>query len=217
MVLSKELREFLGKEMMTRAEILTKLCLYVKENDMYAKRTRRFFVCDEAFTKLFGVTGEYRLLQLQTLIKPHLTPATAHGKEYEEKAESLFKKYLQERGAIHSVDVGRQKDPRGLNSLKAQKELHAKGLGMYAEIALSSHISTICDGKLKMSRPAILKSVWNYIKKNELQDPKKRRIVLLDDVLGEALQITDTKSIDCFALSKFVWKQTGSNVKQQVR
>lgn len=213
-VLSKELRQFLGKEMMTRAEILSKLCHYIRENDLNVKGNKQFFYCNEVFQKLFKVDGKYRLLQLQTLIKPHLIRPSALGKDCEDKANKLFKKYLEERNAISSDDVDGSKDPRGMNSAKAQRELYAKGLGMYAEVELSPSIRSICGGKERMARPKILQSVWNYIKSNELQDSRQRRTIIIDDVLGEALQITDRDSLDCFELPKYIWRQTGRQTRK---
>lgn len=213
-VLSKELQELVGTDMMTRGEILAKLCQYIKENKLNVEGNKQYFYCNETFQKLFKVDGKYRLLELQTLIKPHLTRPSALGKDYEERANKLFQKYLEGRNAISSADVGRSKNPRAMNSVKAQRELYAKGLGMYAEVELSPSIRRICGGKEKMARPKILQSVWNYIKSNELQDAKHRRIIILNDDLREALQITDRDSVDCFELPKYIWRQTGGQARK---
>lgn len=213
-VLSNELRQFLGEEMMIRAEIVTKFSQYIKDNNLYSPHSKKYFRLDSTLSELLGKTGEYKVLHVQRLLKPHLTPPAANGKDYEERADAMFQKYLQDRGAINSQDVVRQKDPRGLNSLVTQKELHSKGLGMYAPVQVPPHIRPICKGKAEMSRPRVIKSVWDYIKKNKLQDSKARRTIHLDDGLRQALQVTDRESLDAFELPKYVWKQMGRTVKR---
>lgn len=40
-------------------------------------------------------------------------------------------------------------------------------------------------GKDPGSRPQVVKLLWEYIKKNDLQDPKDKREIVADDILKE--------------------------------
>lgn len=42
-------------------------------------------------------------------------------------------------------------------------------------------------GRGPMSRPDVTKKLWVYIKKHDLQDAKKKRIICPDDLLGEVI------------------------------
>ncbi len=42
-------------------------------------------------------------------------------------------------------------------------------------------------GVSEISRPQMTKKVWDYIKKNDLQNPKKKREILPDDLLSAVI------------------------------
>ena len=86
---------------------------------------------------------------------------------------------------------------------------------MYTEADVLSSISTLFHGKRRISRPTILKSVWDFIKENNLQKPKDKRIIVLDDVLKDALPVSRLDSVNCFELSRYVWSQTRRHIPQQ--
>lgn len=46
-------------------------------------------------------------------------------------------------------------------------------------------------GKKKASRAQIVKKFWEYVKKNDLQDPDDRRVVIVDDELAEAFDLSE--------------------------
>lgn len=207
MVLSPQMQSFLGTDMMTRPAVVAALCKCIKEKDLYVTDNKKFFRCIEPLSNLLGVEGEFPLLQLHALVSPHLIHPTAAGKEYEERSNKMFQEYLDERGAIDSSIVSRQKDPRGLNSAKAQKELHARRRGIHLEVTLDPTLYDICGGKRMLSRAQILKSIWTYIKENKLQDPNNGRIVTVDKHLGESLGIVGKSTIDSFHLPRYIWKK----------
>ncbi|KAG2236261.1 hypothetical protein INT48_008621 [Thamnidium elegans] len=46
----------------------------------------------------------------------------------------------------------------------------------------------IMEGATELSRPEIVKRLWNYIKSNQLQDPADRRFILCDEKLKSIFQ-----------------------------
>jgi len=69
-------------------------------------------------------------------------------------------------------------------------------------LALSPELEAVV-GKGPMSRPEIVKQLWVYIKKHNLQDPKNKRNIIADDLLkpffGKAV-------VNMFEMAKIVSK-----------
>merc|ERR1712185_513268 len=55
------------------------------------------------------------------------------------------------------------------NGKKMAAAMKKKGLGIFAPKALSDSLAAICGGK-KMARTEVTKKVWEYIKKNKLNE-----------------------------------------------
>jgi upstream activation factor subunit UAF30 len=58
-------------------------------------------------------------------------------------------------------------------------------------------------GKGPMPRSEVVKKLWAYIKKNDLQNPKNKRNILADDKLAE---IFGKKEVTMFEMTKLVSK-----------
>lgn len=214
MVLSEELQYFTGEEMLSRARVVAKIGDYIRRNNLYVQGDKKRFICDITISNLLKVEGCHMFLHLQKLVGPHLKHPSTVGPEYELRSKRMFEQYLKERGAIDRSLVSRRKDPRGRNSAKAQQELQSRGLGMYAEVELQPCLRTLCNGREKMSRPQVLKAVWKYIKDQGLQCSDNRRLIMVDDCLRQGLQI-EKDCIDCFHVSRYVWKLCGPAAKSE--
>jgi len=59
-------------------------------------------------------------------------------------------------------------------------------------------------GKGPLPRSEVVKKLWAYIKKNKLQDPKKRRNINADDALKKVFG--GKKTVDMFEMTKLVSK-----------
>ena len=68
------------------------------------------------------------------------------------------------------------------------------------EHSLSSDLQKVV-GEKKLSRPQIIKKIWDYIKANDLQDPKNKRVIHPDATLAKIL---GKEAIDMFQLTKVV-------------
>ena len=58
-------------------------------------------------------------------------------------------------------------------------------------------------GNKPLPRTEIIKKIWVYIKKNDLQNPKNKRNILADDKLAE---IFGKKQVSMFEMTKLVSK-----------
>jgi DNA topoisomerase-1 len=73
-------------------------------------------------------------------------------------------------------------------------------------LKLSKELQEIVGAK-ELSRPEVVKKVWDYIKEHNLQDPKNKRTIVPDDKLGKVLG--GKKGIDMMKLSGLLSKHIG--------
>ena len=60
-------------------------------------------------------------------------------------------------------------------------------------------------GAKALPRTQVVKKLWAYIKRRKLQDPKNRRNIRADDVLGKVFK--GKKVVSMFEMTKIVSKQ----------
>jgi DNA topoisomerase-3 len=84
---------------------------------------------------------------------------------------------------------------------KTPRKAPAAGTGSTPSAALAAVI-----GAKPISRPQAIKKLWEYIKSNNLQDPKDKRIINADDKL---LAVLGQPSVGMFALTGLVGKHLG--------
>ncbi|KAH9456252.1 hypothetical protein MJO28_006294 [Puccinia striiformis f. sp. tritici] len=78
--------------------------------------------------------------------------------------------------------------------------------GIHLELHCSSVLSDVIGVQMS-SRPQVVKKIWEYIKSNELQNPKDRRQILCDEPLKK---IFNQNSVNMFTMNKLLgdhlWK-----------
>ena len=70
-------------------------------------------------------------------------------------------------------------------------------------LTLSPELGAVIGSK-PIPRPQVVKKLWAYIKKNDLQDPKNRRNIIADEKLK--VVFGGRKSVDMFQMTKLVSK-----------
>lgn len=58
--------------------------------------------------------------------------------------------------------------------------------------------------ELQLSRPQVVKKIWEYIKANDLQDPSDKRQILCDEKLQSVFK---TDKVHMFTMNKLLGKQ----------
>ncbi|KAI0561885.1 SWIB complex BAF60b domain containing protein [Gracilaria domingensis] len=209
-VVSKELRDCIGVgDLSNRTQVIAGFRKYVRENNLYVGSDTKRILCDERLSSLINFIGELDFWDVYRLLKRHVTDPADLGPEYESRAHDYYEKYLEQRGALaSSLKPQRSMDPRGKNSAAAQKQLKEQRRGMFVDVCVAPCLRPLCDGKSQMSRPQVLKSVWAYIKKQNLQDAKNRRRIRVTETLRDALRLPDVEWIDSFRLGGYIFKLT---------
>ena len=103
--------------------------------------------------------------------------------------------------------MARTAEKRGKEETKAaEKKVKATGKpaggargGITAPVTPSADLAEIV-GKADLPRSEVVSKVWEYIKKNNLQDEKDRRQINADDKLGKVFG--GKKSVSMFEMNK---------------
>jgi upstream activation factor subunit UAF30 len=110
-----------------------------------------------------------------------------------------IEKYLQVQPANGDADEEEEEEAGG--SRKRSRGGGGGGASRFGDI-LSEAMSAFL-GMERCPRTQVVKKLWEYIKANELQDPKDRRKILLDDKLKT---IFPGKSVTMFSMQKHLSK-----------
>lgn len=168
LVPSQELRGFVEDTVHPRSTILKILNAYVKEKNLQDPNDRRYVVCDQKLKNLFGVE-RCTILEMSKYITPHLLKPEAVGGKYVEEAKLFEEEYIK----MKAHEVG---SPRSSKKKKRTRKLVTstaddmkEGRKLFKPVLLSEDLSAICKQKKEMSRQDIVKSVWEYIRLNNLQ------------------------------------------------
>lgn len=70
---SPELAEVVGKGPMPRSEVVKKLWIYIKSNNLQDPVNKRNVNADEALKKVFGGKGTVDMFEMTKLVSKHLT------------------------------------------------------------------------------------------------------------------------------------------------
>ena len=88
----------------------------------------------------------------------------------------------------------------------AKKKVAKKGTGINAPLPISAQLASVI-GKGPISRGQMMKKIWVYIKKRDLQDEDNRRNILCDATLKSLL---GKKEVAMFELTKLLSHHIGT-------
>lgn len=71
--LSDELATVVGKGPMPRSEIVSKLWVYIKKNNLQDPKHKRIIVADEALKKVFGGKASVDMLEMSKHVSKHVS------------------------------------------------------------------------------------------------------------------------------------------------
>ena len=92
------------------------------------------------------------------------------------------------------------------SEVKKTKQKKSKTQKKQLEYTLSQDLAHLL-GEKKLSRPEATKKIWDYIKKNKLQDPKNKRLIVPDAKLAKVFG--SKKSLDMFKLAAVLSEHLG--------
>lgn len=73
MSISEDLAEVVGKGPMPRSEVVKKLWVYIKGNDLQDPQNKRNINADDKLKKVFGGKGTVSMFEMTKLVSKHLS------------------------------------------------------------------------------------------------------------------------------------------------
>ena len=73
LTVSSELAEVVGKGPMPRSEVVKKLWVYIKKNDLQDPKNKRNIVADANLKKVFGGKAVVNMFEMTKLVSKHLS------------------------------------------------------------------------------------------------------------------------------------------------
>ncbi|KAI3503114.1 hypothetical protein L1887_31550 [Cichorium endivia] len=182
--LSPQLQKLTGVPELARTEVVKQLWSYIREHDLQDPSNRRNIRCDGPFRELFGVET-IDMFQMNKELAKHIWPLNANAP------------------APSAPKPKKQKKEREEDSRKEKKQKVGGGSsGFLAPITLSEAlVKFLGTGENALPRSDVVKRIWDYIKKNNLQDPSDKRRILCDEKLKE---LFDVDTFNGFSVSKLL-------------
>ena len=84
----------------------------------------------------------------------------------------------------------------------------AKPNALQQPLTPSADLAAVLGGSDKIARGEVVSKVWEYIKKNNLQNPQNKREILADDKLKKVFDGRD--SVTMFEMNKYLAKHLKS-------
>lgn len=202
-VLTTELADALtnGERVLTRAEIAKFISDYAKKNNLQDLNNGRIFVFDEKLSQIFPDSPRtVYFREIVGILARHIIPKEEAPPELVREAEERTRKVTELPRSPPKLKKLRR-TRRSERIISAQNYLREQKRGMYRPVHLSKTLSEIC-GDSVLCRSEVVRRVWKYIKRNNLQDSADKRIIKTDTKLR--MICDDADVVDCFRLSSFV-------------
>ncbi|KAG9409460.1 hypothetical protein AC1031_019719 [Aphanomyces cochlioides] len=186
MLLSPELSEVLGITQSSRPQLVKKMWEYIREQGLQDPNDKRTIILNDALKNVFQ-RDSFTMFSMNKYLKRHVLkpedlPAGGwadvqrdgeSSEEDEEKtAEKERKKAAKLARKIQAKEAG----------AKPKRAPPAPNSGINAPLTLSEELSDLL-GESQLSRPQVVKKLWEYIKENGLQNPENKQEINCDDTL----------------------------------
>ncbi|KAI3803682.1 hypothetical protein L1987_31842 [Smallanthus sonchifolius] len=201
--LSPQLQKFTGEPEMARTEVVKKIWVYIKEKDLQNPKNKRKILCDEMLHEIFRVKS-IDMFQMNKALSKHIWPIEEEDVTVKPSVKNQQNKRVKEATVEPSDKKKQNKRVKEDEHEPKQKEKakKTKGSGFVSPLPISDKLAQFFGtGESELSRSEVVKRMWDYIKQNDLQDPKDKRRILCDDKLKELFKV---KSFIGFTVSKLL-------------
>jgi upstream activation factor subunit UAF30 len=177
--LSAKLSAFIGKgQSMARTEVVKSIWDYIKEHELQNPQNKREIFLDQALQDVFGCET-FTMFTMNKYLSAHIEP---------------FKPVDLTTNSTGSSTPTSKKRKAAVSSSTNKK---TKKTGSQPPYRLSKELAAVV-GTDVLPRPQVVKQLWVYIKKHDLQDAADKRRIVCDDLL---LQVFKKPKISMFAMN----------------
>jgi upstream activation factor subunit UAF30 len=201
-ILSHQMAEFLGMERCSRQMVVKKLWIYIKENKLQDPKDGRKILFDDRLAAVFGENGRRKsmtMLSMNKLLTKHVRVDDGGSDASLAGPAKKAKKTMAAPASASETKSAPKAKAKGVAApASGAKSGNSKKGMMTKELELSEDLQKLV-GAPRMTRAEVTKRFWLYIKERDLLDPKDKRFVLTDDLLGK---LTGKKRFKAFGFQK---------------
>jgi len=204
--ISAELAGFLGrdlKELVARTDVVKSMWVYIKKNDLQNPNNKREIFLDEKMKRVFGCDS-FTMFTMNKYLGAHIHPfkpvdltTNTTSAAAKKKKDGASTKKRKKKGSKNDQDSD---DDHSGTGRKKQKRKPKKP-GLQPPYKLSNELTTVVGTNI-LPRPQVVKAIWAYIKKHDLQNPEDKREIFCDDKLKKVMG--GEKKVTMFNMNRYV-------------
>ncbi|KAK8710383.1 hypothetical protein V6N13_145708 [Hibiscus sabdariffa] len=195
--LSPQLQELLGVPELARTEVVKQIWVYIRDKNLQDPVNKKNIICDETLHALFGVDS-IDMFQMNKALSKHILRLDPD----EVKSMEKRKPQKHEREEVKSLEKEKPRKHEREEDPDEAKGKEKRQKGFLAPLQLSDALANFLGtGENELTRAAVIKRMWDYIKENNLQDPSDKRKVICDEKLKE---LFDVETFHGFTVTKLL-------------
>jgi len=179
MKVSSDLAAIIGKNEASRSECVKLLWAYLKKNNLQDPQNKQYFTPDDKMAKVFG-TERVKGFGMAKFLNGHLESLTEAKPSRKRKQKP--------------------KEIPEASQEKTKESPEKPKTGYMKPMKVSSDLADII-GRNEASRSDCVKLLWEYLKKNNLQDPANKQYFTPDDKMAK---IFGTERVKGFGMAKYL-------------
>lgn len=192
--ISEDLANFLGQgKEMARTDIVKALWEYIKQHDLQNPDNKREILLDDKMKAVFGCE-RFTMFTMNKYVAAHIHPF---------KPVDLTPKDPKPKGGAAAATKTRKRKggETAAAAAAAKKKRKPKKPGLQPPYQLSKEMAAVV-GKDILPRPQVVTALWEYIKKNDLQNPTDKRQIICDDKLKAIMGGNQT--VTMFNMNRYI-------------
>ncbi|KAK8801912.1 hypothetical protein WA158_006307 [Blastocystis sp. Blastoise] len=182
--ISDKLAAVLGETELPRPSVVSALWKYIHGHDLQDKENKRQINFDDTLKSVFNCDNA-TIFSINQLLNDHLTPTDKKVEVVNKTKKAPKEKKTKKTKAVEYDENG---------------EKIVRPNGLTRPLPLSPELAEFV-GESEMSRPQVVKHIWQYIKENKLQDPSDGRKINCDDKLTALL---GERNVSAFKMNTFL-------------
>jgi upstream activation factor subunit UAF30 len=197
--ISAELASFLGKgpsELVARTDIVKGMWDYIKANELQNPENKREIFLDKKMKKVFGC-DTFTMFTMNKYLGAHIHPF----KPVDLTTNTTKKKKPGTPGRKRKKRAGDDDSDNDSGEDRSKKKRKPKKPGLQPPYRLSKELADLVGTNI-LPRPQVVKGIWAYIKKQDLQNPKDKREILCDGKLKKIMGGKD--KVTMFNMNRYV-------------
>lgn len=187
--LSPQLQKFVGEPELARTEVVKRIWAYIRKHDLQDPSNRRKIICDANLNGIFNVKS-IDMFQMNKALSKHIWPLDSSDVSTTAKEKEKEKEKQGKRPKKRAEEEEEEEDDEEDEPSKKEKRRKTGTTGFLAPLPISDALSKfVGTGVTEMSRADVVKTMWDYIKQNKLQDPSDKRRIICDGKLKELFEV----------------------------